>query len=188
MPFVGTSLIDDAGSECDELSEISAVKLELLDLFAGDRRADFRRSCFDLRNAFAGDDDFFADSTNSERNIDAGFFRDAEDDVLCGKFLKAFCGDDEIVGIARQARDHVCAVTIGNGGTRDAAGGVLDRYIGAGNCSARFVCDRAADVSGVLGARSRRDSKESEQSDAKRQRSPPKASQRNRRNKMCLHG
>ncbi len=116
-----SGLADNARREIDELREVAAVEDEVVDLFAGDGAGQVRRSCFDLSNAFAGDDNFFSDGADVQGDVDAGLFTDGENDFLGGEFLESFCGDGHVVRIARETGDDVGTVAVGDGAAGKAA-------------------------------------------------------------------
>ena len=115
MPTVPSSWLvwlTTPGVRVDELREVAAVQLQLVDLFAGDGGADFRGLRFHLGDAFAGYYDFFRDRADGQLHVDARFLRHVQHHSVGCVFLKALCGDDDVIGGARQPGRDVSAIAV----------------------------------------------------------------------------
>ena len=134
------------------MGEITAVQLQLIDLFAADGGADFRGCSLDLGHALAGHHNFFGDRADGQLHIDADFLCYVQHYAVGGVFLKAFSGYCEVVGGARQTGGDVGAVAVGDGGASQAARGAGDHQFCAYNSGTALVGNRAADRAGVLRA------------------------------------
>ena len=112
--FVLSGLVVHAGSEVHELSEISAVQLELGDFGAGDGAADCRGLGVHLRDTFAGDDYFAAERADLEVHVHAGLLSYAQDDAPGLKPFEALHADGNIVAADGEVGHDPVAILIGD--------------------------------------------------------------------------
>jgi len=143
--FVLAALTDDTRDERDKLGEIAPVEFEFLDLFAGNRAADFGGLSINLRDVFTGDEDFLGNGADGETYIKAGLLRDFEDNAFGFELLEAFRGDGDVVSSRRQSGGDVDAVTVGLRGTREIASHVGKDDLCSDHGGAGLICDCAAD-------------------------------------------
>jgi len=106
----------------------------------------------DLGDIFTGNEDFFGDGADGERDIEASFLSDFEDDAFGFEFLEAFRGDDHVVSARRQRGGDVDSVGVGLRGARQVAPYVGDDDFRADDGGAGLVGNCAADEGVGLGA------------------------------------